>query len=64
MFCLFSQSPDAQILLNDPDEHGCTPLHYASREGHLGAIEQLMDLGAFLNVKNKERQSPLHFAAR
>ena len=58
------QSDDAQILLNDADDLGCTPLHYASREGHLGAIERLLDLGAFLNVKNKDRQSPLHFAAK
>ena len=46
------------------DEFGCTPLHYASREGNLSTIEHLIGLGALMNVKNKEKQSPLHFAAR
>lgn len=43
---------------------GCTPLHYASKEGHLVAIDDLIQLGAKLNPKNNEKQSPLHFAAR
>jgi transient receptor potential cation channel subfamily A protein 1 len=51
-------------LLNEVDDYGCTPLHYASKAGHLSTIERLITLGAFLNIKNKEKQSPLHFAAR
>ncbi|XP_064605921.1 transient receptor potential cation channel subfamily A member 1-like [Liolophura sinensis] len=51
-------------LLNEKDDLGCTPLHYASKEGYLSAIEDLISLGAMLNPKNNERQSPFHFAAR
>ncbi|KAJ8305934.1 hypothetical protein KUTeg_016479 [Tegillarca granosa] len=51
-------------LLNQKDNMGCTPLHYASKEGHLVAIDDLIHLGAKINPKNNEKQSPLHFAAR
>ncbi|CAC5415131.1 TRPA1 [Mytilus coruscus] len=51
-------------LLNETDNIGCTPLHYATREGQLNAIDTLMSMGALLNPKNKQKQSPLHFAAR
>lgn len=51
-------------LLNEKDDYGCTPLHYASREGYLVALDDLIELGAIVNPKNKDKQSPLHFAAR
>ncbi|VDH91361.1 transient receptor potential cation channel subfamily A member 1 [Mytilus galloprovincialis] len=51
-------------LLNETDDIGCTPLHYATREGQLNAIDTLISMGALLNPKNKMKQSPLHFAAR
>ena len=51
-------------LLNEKDDLGCTPLHYASKEGHLVAIDDLIRLGAVINAKNNEKKSPLHFAAR
>jgi len=51
-------------LLNDQDVFGCTPLHYASKEGQLKTIDQLLQLGAQLNAKNNKKQSALHFAAR
>ncbi|KAH9398677.1 Transient receptor putative cation channel sub A member 1 [Tyrophagus putrescentiae] len=41
-------------LLNDRDLLGCTPLHYASRDGQFKTIQSLLQMGA----------SPLHFAAR
>ncbi|XP_033737356.1 transient receptor potential cation channel subfamily A member 1-like isoform X2 [Pecten maximus] len=55
---------DVKNLLNEKDDYGCTPLHYASREGHLVAIDDLISLGAHINPKNNNKQSPLHFAAR
>ncbi|XP_021365013.1 transient receptor potential cation channel subfamily A member 1-like isoform X2 [Mizuhopecten yessoensis] len=55
---------DVKTLLNEKDDFGCTPLHYASREGHLVAIDDLINLGAHINPKNNDKQSPLHFAAR
>ncbi|XP_022317392.2 transient receptor potential cation channel subfamily A member 1-like isoform X2 [Crassostrea virginica] len=51
-------------LLNEKDDYGCTPLHYASREGYLVALDDLIEMGAVVNPKNKDKQSPLHFAAR
>ncbi|CAH1773894.1 unnamed protein product [Owenia fusiformis] len=54
----------AKDLLDAKDVSGCSPLHYASKEGHLAAIAELIKLGALLNCKNNERQSPLHFAAK
>ena len=60
-FCNLQSIKD---LLNEKDDFGCTPLHYASREGHLNAIDDLINLGASINPKNNDKQSPLHFAAR
>lgn len=51
-------------LLNEKDNTGCAPLHYASREGHIRSIENLIKLGACINLKNNNNESPLHFAAR
>ncbi|CAH0547388.1 unnamed protein product [Brassicogethes aeneus] len=51
-------------LLNEKDITGCSPLHYASREGHIRSIENLIKLGACINLKNNNNESPLHFAAR
>ncbi|XP_041358334.1 transient receptor potential cation channel subfamily A member 1-like isoform X2 [Gigantopelta aegis] len=50
--------------LNEKDDYGCTPLHYACKEGHLKAVDELLKMGASVNVKNNEKQSPFHFAAR
>nr|XP_029722327.1 transient receptor potential cation channel subfamily A member 1-like isoform X1 [Aedes albopictus] len=52
------------LLLNEKDETGCSPLHYASREGHIRSLENLIRLGACINLKNNNNESPLHFAAR
>lgn len=51
-------------FLNEKDSTGCSPLHYASREGHIRSLENLIRLGACINLKNNNNESPLHFAAR
>lgn len=51
-------------LLNERDNTGCSSLHYASREGHIRSLENLIRLGACINLKNNNNESPLHFAAR
>ena len=51
-------------MLDQRDSQGCTPLHYASKEGQLNTIDDLLKMGAVLNIKNNLKQSPLHFAVR
>ncbi|XP_033116145.1 transient receptor potential cation channel subfamily A member 1-like [Anneissia japonica] len=51
-------------LLNDADERGCTPMHYATQHGNFRCVEHLLKLGATANLKNRDKQAPLHFAAR
>ncbi|VVC86120.1 unnamed protein product [Leptidea sinapis] len=51
-------------LLNEKDNTGCSPLHYASREGHIRSLKNLIRFGACINPKNEKSESPLHFAAR
>ncbi|XP_014677006.1 PREDICTED: transient receptor potential cation channel subfamily A member 1-like [Priapulus caudatus] len=60
----FSDKKLCECFLNERDATGCTPLHYASRAGHLKSLENLIRLGAQVNLKDKDDQSPLHFAAR
>lgn len=51
-------------LLNERDSHGCTPLHYASADGLLQTIERLLVAGAEVTVRNNNRDTALHYAAR
>lgn len=51
-------------LLNEKDRTGCSALHYASREGHIRSLENLIRLGANIHIKNNNNESALHFAAR
>ncbi|XP_050421668.1 transient receptor potential cation channel subfamily A member 1 isoform X3 [Adelges cooleyi] len=53
-----------EMLLNERDITGCSPLHYASRGGHIRSLESLIRLGACVNIKNHNGESPLHFGAR
>lgn len=51
-------------MLNQMDQHGCTPLHYASEHGFIKTIDQLIKLGARINAKSNKQQSALHFASK
>ncbi|XP_072017056.1 transient receptor potential cation channel subfamily A member 1-like [Amphiura filiformis] len=52
-------------LINETDDLGHTPMHYATRDGNIKSLQGLLELGATVNLKNKQdKQSPLHFAAR
>ena len=59
-----SQQENYIDLLNDQDVHGCTCVHYASKFGYANCLKLLISYGADINFKNKDKQSPLHFAAK
>ncbi len=63
---LFPQQTVRMVdLINDTDSQGCTPMHYATRDGNIRSLQDLLDLGATVGNKSKDdKQSPLHFAAR
>jgi integrin-linked kinase len=45
------------------DDHGFSPLHWASKEGHTKLVELLIQRGARVNVTNRGDDTPLHLAA-
>ena len=51
-------------LLNERDSEGCTVMHYASRVGYVHCLRILISHGCNMAIKNKDKQSALHFAAK
>eukprot|EP00795_Rhopilema_esculentum_P000581 gene581-10269_t len=49
--------------LNQGDDHGFTPLHWACREGQMVIFEMLVARGGRLNAKNHGGDTPLHLAS-
>jgi cytohesin len=49
--------------VNSRDEHGSTPLKYASAEPFLAAVRKLIELGADVNRGDDSGFTPLHCAA-
>lgn len=45
------------------DDHGFSPLHWASKEGHTKIAELLIQRGARINATNRGDDTPLHLAA-
>ncbi|KAJ7338916.1 hypothetical protein JRQ81_012818 [Phrynocephalus forsythii] len=50
-------------LVNDEDNEGCTPLHYACRQGVALSVNSLLQLNVSIYSKSRDKKSPLHFAA-
>ncbi|KAJ8028714.1 Integrin-linked protein kinase [Holothuria leucospilota] len=51
---------------NDPnqgDDHGFSPMHWASKEGHLNIVDMLISRGAKINSTNMGDDTALHLAA-
>nr|XP_033785675.1 transient receptor potential cation channel subfamily A member 1 [Geotrypetes seraphini] len=59
----FLQLDEIKELVSQEDQDGCTPLHYACREGVPGSVNNLLGLNVSIYSKSKNRRSPLHFAA-
>ncbi|KOB71834.1 putative integrin-linked protein kinase [Operophtera brumata] len=60
---------DTEHDMNQGDDHGFSPLHWACKEGHLKIVEMLIKRGARLlqnrvdvNFTNEHGNSPLHYA--
>lgn len=51
-------------MLNEQDVDGCTVMHYASKLGYVHCLKLLIHHGADVAAKNKDKQSPIHFAAK
>ena len=45
-------------------QDGLTPLHCASRSGHEGAVDMLLERGAQVLAKTKNGLGPLHMAVQ
>ncbi|XP_012518560.1 PREDICTED: transient receptor potential cation channel subfamily A member 1 [Propithecus coquereli] len=59
----FMQMQHIKELVMDEDNDGCTPLHYACREGVPVSVNNLLDFNVSIHSKSKDKKSPLHFAA-
>uniref|UniRef100_UPI00358F473F integrin-linked protein kinase-like n=1 Tax=Myxine glutinosa TaxID=7769 RepID=UPI00358F473F len=49
--------------LNQGDDHGFSPLHWACKEGRGNIVDMLVMRGARVNIINRGDDSPLHLAA-
>jgi hypothetical protein len=49
--------------VNTKDNHGSTPLHWASNRGHVQIFKELVDYGADNDAKDNDGDTPLHDAS-
>ncbi|XP_066228535.1 transient receptor potential cation channel subfamily A member 1 [Saccopteryx leptura] len=59
----FMQVQNIKELVMDEDNDGCTPLHYACRQGVPVSVNNLLGYNVSIHSKSKDKKSPLHFAA-
>lgn len=59
----FMQMQHIKELVMDEDFEGCTPLHYACRQGIPCSVNNLLCYNVSIYSKSKDKKSPLHFAA-
>uniref|UniRef100_T1J3B5 Protein kinase domain-containing protein n=1 Tax=Strigamia maritima TaxID=126957 RepID=T1J3B5_STRMM len=53
---------DTEHDMNQGDDHGFSPLHWASKEGHTNLVELLIYRGARVNATNMGDDTALHLA--
>ncbi|XP_073975481.1 integrin linked kinase [Rhodnius prolixus] len=54
---------DTEHDMNQGDDHGFSPLHWACKEGHIKIVELLMSRGSRINATNRGDDTPLHLAS-
>lgn len=54
---------DTEHDMNQGDDHQFSPLHWASKGGHLKIVEMLISRGARVHTTNMGDDTPLHLAA-
>nr|CAG4644716.1 EOG090X04G6 [Leptodora kindtii] len=54
---------DTEHDMNQGDDHGFSPLHWASKEGHSNLVTLLIQRGARVNATNMGDDTPLHLAS-
>ncbi|XP_051021869.1 transient receptor potential cation channel subfamily A member 1 isoform X2 [Acomys russatus] len=59
----FMQMQHIKELVMDEDNDGCTPLHYACKQGVPVSVNNLLGFNVSIHSKSKDKKSPLHFAA-
>ncbi|GAA6037584.1 hypothetical protein JCM8097_006126 [Rhodosporidiobolus ruineniae] len=60
-----SSDDEADAAVNQPDDQGITPLHWAAINGHLLFAKDLLRRGADVDARGGELEgTPLHWAAR
>uniref|UniRef100_A0A670XMQ2 Transient receptor potential cation channel subfamily A member 1 n=1 Tax=Pseudonaja textilis TaxID=8673 RepID=A0A670XMQ2_PSETE len=59
----FLKMKHIEYLINEEDQEGCTPLHYASKQGIPLSVNILLKMNVSVYSKSRDKKSPLHFAA-
>ncbi|UYV82927.1 hypothetical protein LAZ67_22001411 [Cordylochernes scorpioides] len=54
---------DTEHDMNQGDDHGFSPLHWACKEGRLNIVEMLINRGARINATNMGDDTAIHLAA-
>ena len=56
--------PNVKMSINDEALEGATPLHLATKKGHLECVKVLTSHGASTNCKRSDGYTPIHIAAK
>ena len=51
-----------KLDINAKNNDGYTPLHWASRTGHLNFVKYLVENGVNIDAKNNDGYTPLHYS--